>query len=255
MGNAGGPGVGLTNANLVFSNAISGTTNGSVILPAIGQIPSTNIYYPTNYNLNAYTSQASGGLPAANGTPAPNAHGSTGYGTNMSVFNGINPNGTWSLYAFDTNGNRGGAIFGGWQLSIFTAPNINTATNNYSTLENVPTNILIPVGDAEPANTALTVSNYVTPAGFSTVTTITIANSNNVPITNNGVANLAILAITPTPYQFGTNNIQITATDASGVQSVTNILFTVVSNPQPPLILITNTTFSTPAAVPISGIL
>jgi len=256
MGGAGGPAgtVGLTNANLVFSNAINGTIGSSVVLPQVGQIPSTNIYYPTNYNNNAYTSQASGGLPAASGTPAPNANGSTGYSTNLSDYNSINPNGTWSLYAYDTNGNRGGAIFGGWQLSIYTAPNITAATNNYSTLENVPTNILIPVGDAEPANTALTVSTVVTPAGASSATTITIASGGSVPITNNGVANLAILAITPNPYQFGTNNIMITATDASGVQSITNILFTVISNSQPPLIFITNTTPSTPAALPISGI-
>ncbi len=250
MGDA-GQGTGLVSANLIFSNAIDGTIGASTVLPQASQISSTNIYYPTNYTLNGYTVQASGGSA---GVPAPTANGSTGYGTNMIDFKGINPNGVWSLYVFDTNGQRGGAIFGGWTLQIFTAPNVSPATNVYTTLENVSTNILIPVGDAEPGNASLTVSAITSPAGSSSTTTISIANSNSVPITNNGTANQALLAITPNPFQFGTNNILITATDSSGVVSTTNITFIVASNSQPPQILITNTAFSTPAAVPISGI-
>ncbi len=137
MGDA-GQGTGLNSVNLIFSNSLSGPDTGAIILPQSSQIFSTNIYIPTNYGTAAYTS------PAIIGTPAP---GATGYGTNLvSSFKGINPNGSWSLYAFDTNGTRGGAIFGGWQLSIITAPTVSPSTTNYTPLEYTPTNIVIPVG-------------------------------------------------------------------------------------------------------------
>ncbi|WP_159293788.1 S8 family serine peptidase [Microcystis aeruginosa] len=43
------------------------------------------------------------------------------YGTDFSVFNGINPNGTWSLYVVDDVGGDAGTIAGGWSLNIGTA--------------------------------------------------------------------------------------------------------------------------------------
>ncbi|WP_284526043.1 S8 family serine peptidase [Microcystis panniformis] len=42
------------------------------------------------------------------------------YGTDFSVFNGINPNGTWSLYVVDDAGGDAGTIAGGWSLLIGT---------------------------------------------------------------------------------------------------------------------------------------
>ncbi|WP_128575154.1 S8 family serine peptidase [Microcystis panniformis] len=42
------------------------------------------------------------------------------YGTDFSVFNGINPNGTWSLYVVDDAGGDSGTIAGGWSLNIGT---------------------------------------------------------------------------------------------------------------------------------------
>ncbi|MDY7047815.1 MAG: Calx-beta domain-containing protein, partial [Microcystis panniformis WG22] len=50
-------------------------------------------------------------------TPAPGGP----YGTDFSVFNGINPNGTWSLYVVDDAGGDAGTIAGGWSLTIGTA--------------------------------------------------------------------------------------------------------------------------------------
>ncbi|WP_196219731.1 S8 family serine peptidase, partial [Microcystis aeruginosa] len=49
-------------------------------------------------------------------TPAPGGP----YGTDFSVFNGINPNGTWSLYVVDDVGGDAGTIAGGWSLNIGT---------------------------------------------------------------------------------------------------------------------------------------
>ncbi|TRV71513.1 MAG: subtilase, partial [Microcystis panniformis Mp_MB_F_20051200_S6D] len=49
-------------------------------------------------------------------SPAPGGP----YGTDFSVFNGINPNGTWSLYVVDDAGGDAGTIAGGWSLLIGT---------------------------------------------------------------------------------------------------------------------------------------
>ncbi|GCA70259.1 thermophilic serine proteinase [Microcystis aeruginosa NIES-2519] len=43
------------------------------------------------------------------------------YGTDFSVFNNTNPNGTWSLYVVDDESPDGGTIAGGWSLLIDTA--------------------------------------------------------------------------------------------------------------------------------------
>ncbi|MGO8699781.1 MAG: beta strand repeat-containing protein [Limisphaerales bacterium] len=247
MGDAGGA-TALTSANLIFSNSIASLPDtNAVVLPFNGQISSDDIYIPTNYAANGYTTQ----IPIGSASVAPPAPGVTGYGTNLvSSFAGINPNGTWSLYAFDTNGVKGGAIFGGWQLSILTAPHVSPTTTNYTALEGfAPTNILIPVGDAEADNTSLTVTATVTSP---TSPSITVASP--IFVTNNGVANLAVLNVSSVPYQYGTNNISILVTDASGITSTANLQFVVAFSAQPPVILVTNTSFSTPAGIPISGI-
>jgi subtilisin family serine protease/subtilisin-like proprotein convertase family protein len=49
-------------------------------------------------------------------SPAPGGP----YGTDFSVFNGINPNGTWSLYVVDDAGLDVGTIAGGWSMLIGT---------------------------------------------------------------------------------------------------------------------------------------
>jgi len=54
--------------------------------------------------------------PGTNQQPAP-----AGTATFASVFNGANPNGTWSLYIFDFAAGDGGTMAGGWDLSITTA--------------------------------------------------------------------------------------------------------------------------------------
>jgi glucan-binding YG repeat protein len=50
--------------------------------------------------------------------PAPSAPPS---GNTLSALNGINPNGAWSLYLVDDNGNNAGSINGGWAIVLSTS--------------------------------------------------------------------------------------------------------------------------------------
>jgi len=100
MSDAGGH-YSITNATLTFADSALGS------LPESSQITS-GTYLPTEYG-------TAGNLPG----PAPAGP----YATVQPVFNGILPNGAWSLYVADTNsadptGRSSGSIAGGWSLTI-----------------------------------------------------------------------------------------------------------------------------------------
>ena len=100
-------------ANFTFDDEASGPlpdTDG-------GTPCATGSYQPWNY-----TGGGSDGYSA----PAPAGP----YGTTLSVFDGTNPNGTWSLYVMDDNDSYGGPISGGWSLTIETedAPPVGPGT-------------------------------------------------------------------------------------------------------------------------------
>jgi uncharacterized repeat protein (TIGR01451 family) len=94
MGSAGAPP--LSHADVTFDD-----TAASVVPDISGQIASGS-YRPANYG--------SGSLPA----PAPVSP----YPAAMSVFNSLNPNGTWSLFVDDHSAGDTGSIAGGWSLSL-----------------------------------------------------------------------------------------------------------------------------------------
>jgi hypothetical protein len=65
----------------------------------------SGIYKPTNV-----------GLTDAFAGPAPAGP----YGTALSAFNGLNPNGTWALYVVDDLNSNSGSIANGWRLQFIT---------------------------------------------------------------------------------------------------------------------------------------
>ncbi len=90
-------------ANFTFDDEASGPlpdTDGGTPCP-------TGTYQPWNY---------SGSDNDGYFAPAPAGP----YGSTLSVFDGTNPNGTWSLYVVDDNDSYGGPISGGWSLIIET---------------------------------------------------------------------------------------------------------------------------------------
>lgn len=159
----------VSNTNITFSDAAATAVpfgNG-----AAGTIPNNSsvTYRPTDVNDSSTTINddfpAPG--PASINRPAP-----FGTSTFASVFNGLNPNGNWSLYAID-DGLGGGVsnITGGWTIDITTA---GAAT---------PTNTAV-ISNLNPANTGQTIT-------FTSTTTLSTTNApvttGTVTFTNNGV--------------------------------------------------------------------
>ncbi|HUD82931.1 MAG TPA: DUF11 domain-containing protein, partial [Candidatus Saccharimonadales bacterium] len=98
------------------------------------------------------------------------------YSTNLSVFSGISPNGTWSLYAYDTTQGDSGGISNGWAVTITTITPVNqeadmaasiVASTGQLTLGNSATFLLSVTNNGpNPASAYLT---NVLPAGLSFV--------------------------------------------------------------------------------------
>lgn len=124
-------------------------------LPDTGAIVS-GTFRPADY---------SAGGPDIFPAPAPAAP----YGTTLSAFNGINPNGDWSLYLVDDAIGEKGIIAGGWSLQIQTVTTISPTAGLSVIITNSPG------------------TNYV---GGSLTNTITVHNqgpdtANNVVVTDN----------------------------------------------------------------------
>ena len=90
-----------TNVNITFDDQASSS------LPSSGAITSGS-YKPTNlFPADAF---------------APPAPGSPPYGSLLSLFNGTNPNGVWSLFVQDFSQGDSGSVSGGWGLQITAVP-------------------------------------------------------------------------------------------------------------------------------------
>jgi subtilisin-like proprotein convertase family protein len=97
MSDAGGGGD-INGLSLTFDSAAATT------LPTGSQVVG-GVFRPTNYG-------------TTDTFPAPAPAGS--YGTNLGIFNGLAPNGTWRLYVVDDAAADLGALAQGWVLTIAT---------------------------------------------------------------------------------------------------------------------------------------
>ena len=138
--------------------------SASVTLPDASRIHPGS-YKPTNYEAG----DVFPGVPPGN----PDA--------TLGSFNGINPNGTWSLYIVDDTSGDGGQLTGGWSLAITTVNPINPAANievaispkTGSAFVGQEVTYLIGVTNHGPAAaTSLSLTNIV-PTGMSHVSSAT----------------------------------------------------------------------------------
>jgi hypothetical protein len=93
-----GGGTDAVNADLIFDDAAVGGIGATVV---------SGTFKPTN-------------IGTGDIFPAPAPAGPYPDPQLLSVFNGVNPNGTWSLYVVDDVGIDAGSIAQGWELSITT---------------------------------------------------------------------------------------------------------------------------------------
>ena len=106
MSDAGGGG-NLNNVTLTFDDAAANSLTTSQI--------TNGTYKPTNIGL----------ADAAFPLPAP----AMPYANSLSTFNGINPNGVWSLFIVDDSGTDGGTIASGWRIFISTTAPVGSAAD------------------------------------------------------------------------------------------------------------------------------
>ena len=92
----------VVNANLTFDDA------GAAVVPDAGPLVTATVK-PTNFGTGDTLPDL---LP-----PYPNP-ATAGTATLASVFNGTDPNGTWSLYVVDDATTSAGNIMGGWSIDI-----------------------------------------------------------------------------------------------------------------------------------------
>jgi uncharacterized delta-60 repeat protein len=155
MANAGGFNE-IDNVTLTFDDMASG------YLPQYGQIVSGTTK-PT-----AYTPVATF-FPTNAPSPVTNAPVDQS-GTTLSVFNGTNPNGDWSLFVQDDTGGDFGVIANGWLLNVMTADPVGTFADVGIGMTSLP---VVSVAISNNVTFAVTVTNY----GPSSATNVIVTNT------------------------------------------------------------------------------
>ena len=216
-----GGGASVANVNLTFDDA------AAVFLPT-GAVPiTTGTYKPTDSGGNSDTFTA----------PAP----AEPYGLTMSVFNGTNPAGTWSLYVMDDRATNTGSISGGWRLSLQTtapiiaAPSALSYSSNPATYTkytaitaNTPTSsggavTSYSVSPALPAGLTLNTSSGIisgTPTNLAADANYTITATNTGGSTDASVS-IAVNDIAPSALTYSSNPATYTTGSAITINTPT----------------------------------
>lgn len=141
VGPGGAKSILMASAGGAFASDVNVTFDdgAAFAIPAGGTLASGS-YRPASYG-------AAGSLPApAPGSPYPVA---------MTTFNGINPNGPWSLYIVDRSGGDFGNVAGGWSLSLAVVSPVNQVSDLGVVAAAVPNPVLV----ADNVVTTFTITN------------------------------------------------------------------------------------------------
>jgi len=142
------------------------------------------------------------------------------YGTNLAIFNGTNPNGTWSLYIHDDGPGDTGTITNGWSLDITTYPVANTPPTlsgigpQTTTVNKATAAIPFTVFDAETAPSSLALTAFTSNGG--------LVPTNNIVFGGSG-SNRTV-TLTPVSNQLGTVTISLNVSDGALVASNSFVL-------------------------------
>jgi subtilisin-like proprotein convertase family protein len=204
----------ITGVNLTFDDSASSS------LPDSTQIVA-GTYKPTNHGAFSGTSPAPAGP----------------YGSALSIFNGTNPNGTWSLYVYDDEVADTGSISGGWSLDITTNGPTITSFN--------------PTSGGPGASVVVTGTNFTgaTSVTFGGVgaTTFTVNSATQITATVPAGAVTGPIAVT-TPNGTATSSTSFTVIPAPTITS-----FSPTSGKVGTSVVIAGTTFTGATAVKFDG--
>jgi uncharacterized delta-60 repeat protein/uncharacterized repeat protein (TIGR01451 family) len=233
MANAGGFNA-LNNVNLNFDDAAGAS------LP-LGSAFGSGSYKPTSY----------APLP-----PFPVPAPPPAYSNSLAAFNGINPNGTWSLYVIDDTSPGAGVISNGWSLAITRASSVPAAADlslgmtasSDPAIAGAPLTYVLNVTNYGPATaTAVSVADTLPPgAQFVSATTATgsATNQNGVVTWSlgslaNGASATLSLVIVPT-MAGSTTNTALATSAVSDVYMANNTATTIsqVTTPNADLVML-----------------
>ncbi|MDB6124366.1 MAG: hypothetical protein JWQ71_3359, partial [Pedosphaera sp.] len=216
-----GSGDDISGVNLTFDDAASAPLTAATIV--------SGTYQPM-----------SGTQSTSFTSPAP----ASPYGATLAAYNGINANGTWSLYVDDDASTDTGSMAQGWSLSISTLDAVCTscipATNNppiISSISGQSGNEDTSVGPI-----AFTISDAETPAASLTLS-VDSSNTNLVPVSNivfGGSGTNRIVTITPVAHRFGTSAISLHVSDGTNTANQGFLLTINDVNHAPALAAISN---------------
>ena len=195
---------GLVAKATVTLNGLKGVVPGSstftLTAPGGATVPLIQNSGPgtaTDYGQLLFADGAVGTLPASNNETNTVSLAPV---TPLSALTGINANGTWTL-TVQNGGAAAAQLIDGWTLNLFSAPTISTIAN-----------VSMPEETTQAANFTVASLN-------GTVTNVTgrvLVNPNLAKITGSLNGNNATLTIQGNFNRYGTNTVEVVATDNSG---------------------------------------
>ena len=210
--------VGPGGQNFIPMSDVGGTTpvsNVTLVLDdaAASPLPDGGPLVSGTFRPADYDAAADTPFPAPAPAPPYNDAAPAGTATFASVFNGANPNGTWSLYIRDDIASDNGTLAGGWCVNIevpasisiddvsvpeptsgstvapftvkLSAPQSNTVTVNFQTADNTAMSAL---GDYTPTSGTLTFNPGET---FQTISVPVLADGDNTEVAETFFVNLS----------------------------------------------------------------
>jgi subtilisin-like proprotein convertase family protein len=145
-----GPGGSLQNIVLLSDAGTAAVSNATVTFDdaAAGPVPQTGSWSSGTFDPTNYAELSADTFPA----PAPASSSNT---TLASVFNSIDPNGTWSLYVVDDGVPESGTIAGGWCVTFVAKalPTLATSATSAATVNTPISDTATLTGGSSPSGT------------------------------------------------------------------------------------------------------